>query len=74
MALSGNEDEAIDLEFVESLIVNGASVHTTDRHGQSLLHEAARDWDLGLAQFLLDYGKFEKKMVLICPCHHSSFQ
>jgi ankyrin repeat protein len=54
---SGNEDEVIDLEFVHSLISNGASVHTTDRHGQSVLHEAARDWDLGIAEFLLDNGE-----------------
>ena len=54
VAGSGNEDEVIDLEFVHSLITNGASVHTTDRHGQSVLHEAARDWDLGIAEFLLD--------------------
>ena len=57
VASSGSEDEVIDLEFVQSLIVNGASVYTTDRHGQSVLHEAARDWDLGIAQFLLDNGK-----------------
>ena len=54
---SGTEDEVIDLDFVHSLISNGASVHTTDRHGQSVLHEAARDWDLGIAEFLLDNGK-----------------
>lgn len=56
VASSGSEEEVIDLDFVHSLIVNGASVHTTDRHGQSALHEAARDWDLGIAEFLLKYG------------------
>ena len=57
VAASGNEDEVIDLEFVYSLVTSGASVHATYRHGQSVLHEAARDWDLGIAEFLVDNGK-----------------
>lgn len=67
LASSGNEDERIDLEFVHSLIKNGASVQTTDRHGQSILHEAARDWDLGIAEFLLANGEY---VHVIVGTHH----
>ncbi|KAJ8306386.1 hypothetical protein KUTeg_016931 [Tegillarca granosa] len=36
---SMNPDEMLELDFVDSLLRNGASINTTDRHGQTLLHE-----------------------------------
>lgn len=60
LAASTREEEVIDLEFVETLIENGASVNTADRHGQTLLHEAARQWDLSVAKLLLERGKGKK--------------
>lgn len=59
LAASTRDEEVIDLEFVETLIENGASVNTADRHGQTLLHEAARQWDLSVAKLLLERGKAE---------------
>lgn len=59
LAASTREEEVIDLEFVETLIENGASVNTADRHGQTLLHEAARQWDPSVARLLLERGKGE---------------
>lgn len=59
LAASTREEEVIDLEFVETLIQNGASVNTADRHGQTLMHEAARQWDLSVAKLLLERGKGE---------------
>jgi len=56
LAASTREEEVIDLEFVETLIENGASVNTADRHGQTLLHEAARQWDPSVARLLLERG------------------
>lgn len=56
LAASTREEEVIDLEFVETLIQNGASVNTADRHGQTLMHEAARQWDLSVAKLLLERG------------------
>lgn len=56
---SSDEDQVIDLEFVNTLITNGASPNICDRHGQSILHEAARQWELGVAKFLLAKGKFK---------------
>jgi len=41
---------------VETLIENGACVNTADRHGQTLMHEAARQWDTSVAKLLLERG------------------
>lgn len=59
LAASTREEEVIDLEFVETLIENGACVNTADRHGQTLMHEAARQWDTSVARLLLERGKGE---------------
>ena len=65
LAASTREEEVIDLEFVETLIQNGASVNTADRHGQTLLHEAARQWDTSVAKLLLERGKLEPYAVRV---------
>ena len=57
LAASTRDEEVIDLEFVETLIENGACVDTADRHGQTLMHEAARQWDTSVAKLLLERGK-----------------
>ena len=38
---SKNPDAIVDLEFIETLLKNGANINCTDRHGQSLLHEVS---------------------------------
>eukprot|EP00794_Sanderia_malayensis_P013784 gene13784-15226_t len=48
--------ELIDFEFVESLLEGGAEVNSTDKHGQTVLHEVARNWHPDVAFFLLQYG------------------
>ncbi|XP_020899754.1 uncharacterized protein LOC110238422, partial [Exaiptasia diaphana] len=54
LASNSNEQEIIDLEFVGTLIQSGADVNITDRHGQSVMHEAARQWEVQVAKFLID--------------------
>ncbi|XP_052775718.1 uncharacterized protein LOC128213734 isoform X3 [Mya arenaria] len=49
-------DEFIDLEFVESLLQNGADINCTDKHGQTLLHEVASKWHIDVAKFLIENG------------------
>lgn len=56
LAANSNEQEIIDLEFVGTLIQSGADVNITDRHGQSVMHEAARQWEVQVAKFLIDKG------------------
>ncbi|XP_031555285.1 transient receptor potential cation channel subfamily V member 4-like [Actinia tenebrosa] len=49
-----NENEVIDLEFVDTLIKTGADINTTDRHGQTIMHEASRQWEVDVARFLIE--------------------
>ena len=50
------ETELVDFDFVESLLDGGASVNSTDKHGQSVFHEVARNWHPDVAYFLLQKG------------------
>ena len=50
------EAELVDFDFVESLLEGGASVNSTDRHGQTVFHEVARNWHPDVAYFLLQKG------------------
>lgn len=59
-----NENEVIDLEFVDTLIKTGADINTTDRHGQTIMHEASRQWEVDVARFLMERGKKKKKIWL----------
>ena len=34
-----DKDEVVDLDFVENLLLSGADINCTDKHGQTLLHE-----------------------------------
>ncbi|KAK3714551.1 hypothetical protein QZH41_014228, partial [Actinostola sp. cb2023] len=56
LAANSNEQEIIDLEFVNTLITTGADINISDRHGQTVMHEAARQWEVEVAQFLMDKG------------------
>ena len=50
------DTELVDFDFVESLLKGGADVNFTDRHGQTVLHEVARNWHPDVAFFLLLHG------------------
>ncbi|XP_022090577.1 uncharacterized protein LOC110979250 isoform X2 [Acanthaster planci] len=56
LARSEIEDEVVDLEHVEYLLENGADIRCTDKHGQTVLHEAVRAWETDVASFLLEKG------------------
>ena len=50
------EAELVDFDFVDSLLDGGALVNSTDRHGQTVFHEVARNWHPDVAYFLLQKG------------------
>ena len=54
---SGCVDESLDWEHIQSLLRKGASVNTSDRFGQSLLHEVSRTWGIEVAQFFIEQSK-----------------
>ncbi|XP_033645157.1 uncharacterized protein LOC117304686 isoform X3 [Asterias rubens] len=56
MARSDIDEEVIDLEFVQQMLDSGADITCTDKHGQTVLHEAVRAWEIDVALFLLARG------------------
>ncbi|XP_066925009.1 uncharacterized protein [Clytia hemisphaerica] len=56
LAKSKDEEELIDLNFVESLLDNGADINFPDKHGQTALHEIARGWHPDVARFAIEHG------------------
>lgn len=56
LARSKNVDDELDLDFIESLLNNGADINTSDRYGQTVFHEIARTWHCDVGQFLLEQG------------------
>lgn len=58
LARSNNLNDKMDFAFVQSLIKNGASINTADKHGQTVFHEVARSWHTDVAKFLLNNGKY----------------
>ncbi|XP_028409086.1 transient receptor potential cation channel subfamily A member 1 homolog [Dendronephthya gigantea] len=56
LANSNDPSDTMDYDFVESLIKNGASINTADKHGQTVFHEVSRSWHTDVAKFLIDHG------------------
>ncbi|XP_076824501.1 uncharacterized protein LOC143470328 isoform X2 [Clavelina lepadiformis] len=56
LAKNNHANDEIDLEFVGELISKGADINCYDKHGQGMLHEAARVWHTDIVKFLLDHG------------------
>lgn len=56
---SHNCDDCLNLEHIKSLLSEGASVNTSDRFGQTLLHEVSRTWGIDVAQFFVEQGCYE---------------
>ncbi|XP_066929755.1 uncharacterized protein [Clytia hemisphaerica] len=50
-----DKKETFDYTFVETLL-KMADVNSVDVHGQTLLHEVAREWNVDVAQFLFQQG------------------
>ena len=39
---SSEEDECINLEYIDFLLKNGANINCTDKYGQTVLHEVIK--------------------------------
>ena len=57
LSSSADVDDSLDLDHIQSLLHEGASVNTSDRFGQTLLHEVSRTWGVDVAQFFIDQGR-----------------
>ncbi|XP_064410291.1 transient receptor potential channel pyrexia-like [Latimeria chalumnae] len=47
-------DQAINLQLLKLLLENGANINTTDKFGQTALHQVAYTWHPDIAKFLID--------------------
>ena len=65
LAKSKDDEELIDLNFVESLLDNGADINFSDKHGQTILHEVARGWHPDVARFAIEHGADINKCCLL---------
>ena len=59
LSSSNDCDDCLNLEHIKSLLSEGASVNTSDRFGQTLLHEVSRTWGIDVAQFVVEQGCYE---------------
>lgn len=55
MARKGSK-ETIDYRFLDSLFKGGAYINVGDKHGQSILHEVARNWNTDVAKYFIQKG------------------
>ncbi|KAH9499868.1 hypothetical protein Btru_076794 [Bulinus truncatus] len=53
---SKDEKDTVDLAYVDILIDSGADINCTDKHGQTILHEVAREWHTDVALYLISKG------------------
>ncbi|KAL9983949.1 hypothetical protein ACROYT_G006198 [Oculina patagonica] len=56
LSSSPDMEDSLDLEHIKSLLHEGAPVNTSDRFGQTLLHEVSRNWGTDVAQFFIEQG------------------
>lgn len=52
----GHPKENIDFHFLETILSGNTDINTTDRHGQTVLHEIARNWHPDAGLFFLQRG------------------
>ena len=56
LAKSNNDNESIDLNFVEALLQSGADINFSDKHGQIIMHEISRAWHPDVALFAIQHN------------------
>ena len=61
LASSNSDTDTFSYSFVQSLIDGGGNLNeAVDMYGQTMFHEVARSWDLGVAKFLLENGTYKR--------------
>lgn len=66
LSSSPDVNDSLDLEHIQSLLHAGASVNTSDRFGQTLLHEVSRTWGTDVAQFFVNQGESFRQSTFLC--------
>ncbi|XP_057198211.1 transient receptor potential cation channel subfamily A member 1 [Triplophysa rosa] len=56
LATSNKDTDEVDLQFLNDVLTHGANPNTTDKYGQTALHEISRAWNVDVMRFFLDRG------------------
>uniref|UniRef100_A0A4W5PBD9 Uncharacterized protein n=1 Tax=Hucho hucho TaxID=62062 RepID=A0A4W5PBD9_9TELE len=56
LASSNQDTDEVDLQYLNDVIADGADPNSTDRYGQTVLHEISRAWNVDVMRFFLDRG------------------
>ncbi|XP_021464062.1 transient receptor potential cation channel subfamily V member 5 isoform X1 [Oncorhynchus mykiss] len=56
LASSNQDTDEVDLQYLSDVIADGADPNSTDRYGQTVLHEISRAWNVDVMRFFLDRG------------------
>ncbi|XP_065107651.1 uncharacterized protein [Paramisgurnus dabryanus] len=56
LATSNKDTDEVDLQFLNDVLTSGASPNTTDKYGQTALHEISRAWNVDVMRFFLERG------------------
>ncbi|KAM9700104.1 uncharacterized protein ACNS7B_003338 isoform 2-T2 [Menidia menidia] len=56
LATSDRDSDQVDLQFLDQMISDGADPNSSDRFGQTVLHEVSRAWTVDVMRFFLDRG------------------
>ncbi|XP_067467009.1 transient receptor potential cation channel subfamily A member 1 [Thunnus thynnus] len=56
LAATNQDTDQVDLQFVDEVMSDGADPNSSDRYGQTVLHEISRAWSVDVMRFFLDRG------------------
>ncbi|KAF7221355.1 transient receptor potential channel pyrexia [Nothobranchius furzeri] len=56
LAANNQETDQVDFQFLDHVIADGADPNSSDRFGQTVLHEISRAWSVDVMKFFLDRG------------------
>ncbi|XP_022540699.2 transient receptor potential cation channel subfamily V member 6 isoform X1 [Astyanax mexicanus] len=56
LASSNKDTDEVDLQYLNNVLAEGADPNSTDRYGQTALHEISRAWNIDVMRFFLERG------------------
>ncbi|KAL0964344.1 hypothetical protein UPYG_G00322550 [Umbra pygmaea] len=56
LAASNQDNDEVDLRYLNDVIADGADPNSTDRYGQTVLHEISRAWSVDVMRFFVERG------------------
>ncbi|KAM6922325.1 transient receptor potential cation channel subfamily A member 1 isoform 2-T2 [Lycodopsis pacificus] len=56
LSATNQDTDQVDLDFLDEVISEGADPNSSDRYGQTILHEISRAWSVDVMRFFLDRG------------------